>query len=230
MMEIRVVGNYYLSVLADLEVKFKCIDAQVECVLHSLYGILRHKACASSMSLYINIIRHIQIIYPGLSETSGHCHRHSSGILARSGSEIMFTCPGALPGCRFLAERLILRLHLCNMEWRILLYLIHLSHRLAVLIPLYLPRRIPVPYVGDDAVRMLQGLAWLEYLHLEIPVLTYRLIIPGKFSRILGIYLVSSRTSVCTMVCIPPGSAYRCYIMLGHIIAVGIWLAEMVVS
>ena len=68
MVEIRVMRNHYKTILADLEVEFESIHAHIKGMLHSLYGILRHKARTAPMSLNINIFLHINIINPSLSE------------------------------------------------------------------------------------------------------------------------------------------------------------------
>ena len=89
MVEIRVMRNHYKTILAELKVEFKSIHTHIKGMLHSLYGILRHKARTSSMSLNINIFRHIHIINPALSERILDRYSHMLRILAWSRRKVM---------------------------------------------------------------------------------------------------------------------------------------------
>ena len=81
--------NYHKAILAYLKVELKSIDTHIKSMLHSLDGILRHKACATSMSLYINTFRHIHIVHPFLAERILDRHCHMLCILAWSRSKVM---------------------------------------------------------------------------------------------------------------------------------------------
>ena len=88
-MEIRVMGNNHLTVGADLKVEFKGIYAHIQSMLHCLYGIFRHKTCSTSVSLNVDIVRHVHIIDPFLSEAALYRDGDILSILARSSGKIM---------------------------------------------------------------------------------------------------------------------------------------------
>ena len=208
-MEIGIMRNHYHTILAELEIQFQSIDSKIQGILHRCNGILRHESHSSPMCLNINITRHIHIIDPFLSETALHGYGNLFSILAWSRCKIMNVMPRELivPDFELVYPALIGLIQFPYEDRRQVLYLLHAAHRSAIFCPFHLPGRIVVPYIKNNAVRMHDSLTWHIELHLIILVLSYRLVVPLQFTVLFRVYLISLRSSVITMVGIPPGSA-----------------------
>ena len=91
--------------------------------------------------------------------------------------------------------------------------LIHLSFMHSILIPLYLPLRIIIPYIYNYAVGVPETLTQAMCLCDMSLRIIHRLIIPRKMLSFLCEYLISSRSAVCTFSIAPPCSTYRCKVV-----------------
>ena len=95
-MEVVLMGNDDLAVGGNLHIHFQGIDTEVNGVLHGGEGVLRTDSCTTAMGLDIDIVIHVEGIFPLRPRRVCNLDSYRLGILGRDGREIMDIQPGPL--------------------------------------------------------------------------------------------------------------------------------------
>ena len=146
-------------------------------VVHLLKYVLYGCTCSLTAHMLLDKSFNINSLSPLLSKPALNNNGNLLCITRRSCSKVMTAWPCLLPA-RYFSPAFVCRIYLIVKYRTDFTHLVHLSHRLAVLIPLDLPLRIPVPDIHYDRVRMKRRHSKAESLCYMLLAETYRLVIP----------------------------------------------------